>query len=198
MAVAQASGIILAGGSSHRMGIDKASLSVRGETLLARTVRIMSEVSDDILVIGRARGDDDLGARYFADDLPDAGPLGGLLTGLRRARYPYALAVACDMPFLDAAVPRLLLKVAKGYDAAVPRLHGRAQPTLAIYSRSSVDAIERQIARRDLTLRSLLATLRVRWIEEEEIGPADPGSRSFRNVNTPHDWLEAQLEANER
>lgn len=191
----QASGIILAGGFSRRMGTDKALLSLGGETLLTRTVRVVSEVTDDVLVIGRAEGDDASSARYLADDFPNSGPLGGILTGLHRARYPYASVAACDLPFLNADVLRLLLEVAEGYDAAVPHLDGRAHPTLAVYSRSCIGPIERQVARGDLALSNLLAELRVEWLDEEEIRRVDPVFRSFRNVNTPRDWQEAQREA---
>jgi molybdopterin-guanine dinucleotide biosynthesis protein A len=177
------------------MGTDKALLSLDGETLLARTVRAVSEVSAEVLLIGRVASDGASSARYLADDFPNLGPLGGLLTGLRRARYPYAAVVACDLPFLNADVLRLLLEVAEGYDAVVPRLDGRAHPTLAVYGRSSIGAIERQVARGDLSLRDLLAELRVRWLDEAEIRRVDPVFRSFRNVNTPRDWQEAQREA---
>lgn len=189
------SGIILAGGASRRMGTDKASLGFGGETLLSRTVRVVSQVTDDVLVVGRVGGNDALSARYLADDFPNSGPLGGLLTGLRQARYPYATVVACDMPFLDASVLRLMGEVAEGYDAVVPRLDGSAQPTLAVYGRSCSGAIERQFARGDLALRNLLPELRVRWIDDEEIRRVDPSGQSFRNVNTPGDWEEARREA---
>lgn len=191
------SGIVLAGGTSRRMGVDKASLSLDGETLLARTVRVMSSVSDDVLVIGRPERDAIPGTRYAPDDLPDAGPLGGILTGLRRARYSHAAVVACDMPFLHAEIIGLLLRVAEGYDAAVPRLDGRAHPTLAVYSRGTIDEIERRLARGELALGSLVEELRVRWVDEGEIRQIDAGAMTFRNVNTPADWTEAQREATE-
>lgn len=188
------SGIILAGGSSRRMGTDKASLRLGGETLLARTIHVVSQVSGDVLVIGRAQGNDTSSARYIADDIPDSGPLSGILTGLRQAKYPYAAVVACDMPFLNANVLRLLTEAAEGYDVAVPRLDGRVHPTLAVYGRSCIRVIERQIAREDLALSTLLTELRVAWVEEDEIRRVDPLARSFRNVNTPREWHEAQRE----
>lgn len=190
----RASGIILAGGASRRMGVDKATLALDGETLLARAVRIMAEVTDDVLVLGRPAREAGAGVRYVPDDLPDAGPLGGILTGLRRSRYPYAAVVACDMPFLDAEIIHLLLRVAYGYDAAVPRVGGRIHPTLAVYSRGTIDAIERRLARGELTLSTLLEGLRVRWLDDEEIGEIGAGERTFRNVNTPLDWTETQRE----
>lgn len=191
----RASGIILAGGASRRMGVDKATLTLNGETLLARAVRLMSEVTAEVLVVGRAEQETMAGVRYVPDDIENAGPLGGILSGLRRSTCQYAAVAACDMPFLRVEVIRLLLRRADGYDAAVPRVAGRAHPTLAVYSREITGEIEDRLARGERALNSLLEGLRVRWVDESEIRGVDPDERAFRNINTPRDWAWVQQEA---
>ena len=132
--------MILAGGRSRRMGRDKADLQVGGQSLLVRTACVLSEVVDEILVVGRDSFSSALphSVRAVPDEVPGIGPLGGLLSGLRRTTYPYAVVVACDLPFLDAGVLRHLLTLAPGYDAVVPFVGGHNQPLHAVYRADGV------------------------------------------------------------
>jgi molybdopterin-guanine dinucleotide biosynthesis protein A len=206
----EASGLILAGGASRRLGRDKAALMLGKQTLLDRTISILSSLVDDVLVVGlkhqapdptrpdptfgprvglRAEGGSTSATvRFVPDDLPDLGPLGGLLTGLRRLRSPYAVVVACDLPFLDAKVLHYLLGLAPGHDAVVPVLAGRNQSLHAVYARSVEGVIARHIARNQLRLDCLLAELTVRRVEASELETIGFDCRSFTNVNTPEDW----------
>jgi molybdenum cofactor guanylyltransferase len=185
----QASGIILAGGRSERMGTDKRTLVLHSETLLSRTVRVLSEIVDEILITGMPANADLLpGTRSIRDAMPDAGPLAGLLAGLRAMRHGHAVAVACDHPFLDAQLLRALLRCAPGYNAVVPRVDGRPEPTHAVYGAEAADSIAQCLASGKRSLRGALAELHVRWVEEDELRCLDPQLRSFVNVNTREQW----------
>jgi molybdopterin-guanine dinucleotide biosynthesis protein A len=174
------------------MGRDKAELRLEAETLLARTVRLLGSVCDEVLVVGRTNTLHQLpGARLIADEVRDAGPLGGLLSGLREARHPHALVVSCDLPFLKVEVLRFLLRLAPGYDAVVPRIEGRSQVLQAVYARRVLRALECRLAVGELKLEPVLDTLRVRWVDGKEIEQVDACARSFFNVNTPEEWRAA-------
>src|SRR5947208_16758174 len=81
-------GIILAGGASSRMGMDKALLHLDGTTFLGRIVETLDRVVDEVIVVGRERLPRDAArARVVTDELPGRGPLGGLLTGMHAARH---------------------------------------------------------------------------------------------------------------
>jgi molybdopterin-guanine dinucleotide biosynthesis protein A len=189
--MAPLSAIILAGGESRRMGRDKAALTLEGESLLARTVRKVGELADDVMVIGNRPEESVAGAPVIADDVARAGPMGGLLTGLRRVRHAQAIVVACDHPFLDARVLRYLAELAPGWEAVVPRAGNRAQPTQAVYARTLVDRVERRLECGERRLERLLDELRVRWVEVEELATIDPALRSLLNVNTETEWQRA-------
>ncbi|MFO7769119.1 MAG: molybdenum cofactor guanylyltransferase, partial [bacterium] len=102
----RASIIILAGGRSRRFGTDKAAFRIGGGTLLERTASAARETGLPVTVVGRRRPDPwpwpDVG--FQPDEVPDLGPMGGLITGLRAAGTS-VLAVGCDMPLLT---PRAL------------------------------------------------------------------------------------------
>ncbi len=189
---AGASGVILAGGSSRRMGCDKASLMLNGETLLARTTRVLQEVVGSVSIVGwPADHEAQPGVSYLPDRCPGQGPLVSLAFALSQLQCPYALVVACDLPFLRADVLRYLLAVAPGWDAVVPRVAGRAQPLHAVYSRAVLDSAQQLSLGGERRLSALLDRLTVRWIEEHEIIRLDPDLRSLTNVNTARQWQAA-------
>ncbi len=109
----RASGIVLTGGESRRMGRDKALLPV-GTPPTALAVRVAGALRagacPDITCVGgdlaalRA-----LGLDAVPDDHPGEGPLGGVLTGLRTAALGIVLVLACDLPAIDGATVRGLV-----------------------------------------------------------------------------------------
>ena len=142
----RASGIVLTGGASSRMGRDKALLPV-GDPPTALAVRVAGALRDagcpDIACVG---GDLDalaaLGLRAEADDHPGAGPLGGVLTALRVASLPLVVILACDLPAITGASVRGLvtaLDSAPRAAAAVPLVDGHLQ-VHALAVRRSIDA----------------------------------------------------------
>ena len=103
---------ILAGGRARRIdGVNKGTLVVGRTAIIDRQLDTLREVAREIFVVGR----DDVawtsrGLRVMPDDIPDAGPLGGIYTAIVRSPCERTLVVACDMPFLSGA----LLRTARG------------------------------------------------------------------------------------
>lgn len=186
----EVTGLVLAGGTSRRMGRDKASLPwpPGGRTkLLDRTVGTLLSVCREVLVVGREHP----GHRSVPDALPGQGPLMGLAAGLRAAECDWCLAVAADLPFLRGAMLEALLGHAGG-QAVVPRVGGRAQPLLALYHRSCLGPIEEALARGKRRMDSFWPAVEVRLVEEETLRAHDPALLSFRNLNRPEDLEAAQ------
>lgn len=188
-----ATGAVMAGGRSSRLGRDKALLTLNGETLLARSLRVLSEVTAEQLVIGPPERQVYAGsARVYADEYPGNGPLVGIYTALRAASHALLLVVACDMPFLNAALLGYLLTLAPGYEIVLPRVEGRGQQLHAVYRRSCLEPIRRQIDRGDFKVDRFFSEVSLRIVDDDELRRYDPELRSFRNVNTTEDWAEAQ------
>jgi molybdopterin-guanine dinucleotide biosynthesis protein A len=188
-----ATGAVMAGGKSSRLGRDKALLTLDGETLLERAVRTLREVTADQLVIGPSeRSDQAAGAGVYPDLYPSSGPLGGIYTALRFAAHPLVMVVACDMPFLNGSLLRYLLSLADDYDVVLPRPDGRGEQLHAVYRSTCEPAIERQLEGGDFKIDRFFDRVRVRAVDAGELRQFDPELRSFRNVNTPEDWAETQ------
>jgi molybdopterin-guanine dinucleotide biosynthesis protein A len=198
------SAAILAGGRARRFGgADKASLPIGRARIIDRQLAALSAVADDIRIVAndgsRYAG---LGVRVIADAIPGAGPLGGLYSALLDASRDRMLILACDLPFVTAALfERLATESGTGQeiDAVVPRSARGLEPLCALYMTRSAGAARARIERGDLKVAGLLTDLRVRELGPDSLAPYDDGSL-FENVNTPHDHARARgwVELNEK
>jgi len=181
-------GIVLAGGTSSRLGQDKAFVDARGLTLVERVVEQLRQAVDEIiLVTDRPAEFSFLGLPTTSDLYPGVGVLGGLHAGLSAARSDHVLAVGCDMPFLCPDLLRYLLSLRTEADVVMPRIDGYHEPLHAVYSRACLPNLERTIRAKRRRILHALDGLRIRYVERVEMEPYDPELRSFFNVNKPED-----------
>lgn len=111
-------GIVLAGGSSRRMGTDKAAVLVGGRAMSDWVVGAMKRHLSEVVAVGRE------GRLSGIDAIPDEwrdrrGPLAGLATVLRRFARPVVL-VAVDQPLLRPETVARLAAVGDPAAALVP------------------------------------------------------------------------------
>jgi len=192
--------VILAGGAGRRIGSEKAFLEFFGSTMIERTFDLVGEVVDEVVVVARDEVQlkrlQDLvpGARHTCDSIRGFGPVAGLAAGMVAAGGEYALAVGCDLPFLNPVVLELLFDLAEGYDAAIPTGEGGlAEPLHAVYRADSMArACEEALTAGQRRIRGPLEGLRVNSVSVELLRPADPELLSLFNLNTEEDLSEAR------
>lgn len=182
--------VVLAGGQSRRMGRDKATLPVAGQTLTERIIERLRPVVDEVIVAAGAANLELGGARTVRDQFGGAGPLSGIHAGLRAAMFEYVWVVACDYPDVDPAIGRCLARAVNGFDAAVPLIAGHAQGLCAVYSVRLTPLIEQLIESDRRSVGALLESCRVGYLDEGLLRQVDQELRSFRNLNTPADYEE--------
>ncbi len=182
------SSIILAGGQSSRMGVNKAFLEIGGRSLIERVIEKASLVGHEIVLVTNTPDEyAHLGYPVVPDIHPGKGALGGIYSGLKAVRNPYALVVACDMPFLNASLLRYMILVAPEYDVIVPRTEQGTEPLHALYSKACLPVMARLVQKDRLKIVSLYSQVRVRYVEQEEVETLDPQRLSFFNVNSSDD-----------
>jgi len=196
-----ASVLILAGGQSQRLGQDKSLLVLAGQPLLVRTVHRLAALSDDLIVVTNQRQRYErfaLPARLIPDERRGVGSLMGIYSGLQAAQHEHALAVACDMPFLNLPLLRYMLSLVDDYDVVIPRLDGLLEPLHAVYSKACLPHIRSLLDQGQRQIIAFFDRVRVRYVERDELDRFDPLHRSFMNVNTPADWecVQSLLEQN--
>jgi molybdopterin-guanine dinucleotide biosynthesis protein A len=186
-----ATGIVLAGGSSRRMGQDKSVIELGGRTLLQRAAESVSSVCNELVIAAADRPVQHLPnlSPIWVPDAPGAtGPLAGLAAGLSAASYPVAVVVACDMPFLNDRLLWHLLNSLADCDAVVPMAEGRAQPLHAAYSRDCLPTVRALLRLGAKSMHDLLSRLRVKYITESRCLELDPDGLSSFNMNTIDDF----------
>ncbi len=186
-------GIVLAGGKSQRMGTDKARLVLPdGRPVILSVVEVLKSICGEVVVVTEATGryaDLALPARRVTDIVPGCGPMGGLHAGLRAIDAPFALAVACDMPFLNPRLLRYMADLPRDYEALVPSIGGRWQPLHSIYAKACLATVENLLTRDLLALTDLLSRVRMRTLPFATVQRFDPEGLSFLNLNEPDDLM---------
>lgn len=188
--------IILAGGKSSRIGInrDKAQLKLAGEPLINWVISglVPIIIEENIIIVGPPKK-----YSYFSkivqDIFPQKGPLAGIYSGLKASPTFYNLIVGCDMPFLQKELLWYMWENIDSEDIIIPR-YGKdyIEPLLAIYSKSCLEIMEKNLKRDILPVRLIFPYLKVKYIEDEKIIKFDPKHLSFFNINFKKNLIKAE------
>lgn len=188
------SGIILSGGLSSRFaGHNKAFLEIGGKTIMERILAVFSTLFDEIILVTNdplayAAWD----VKIVSDLYDQRSSLTGLHAGLFYSTRPYAFFTACDTPFVNPALIRLLVdNIDHSVDGVVPETEKGLEPLFAVYSRRCLKPFGKSIEQQKLKIRRVFSGLRIRTIPEDRLRQEDPNLVSFFNINTPEDLTRA-------
>lgn len=190
-----ATGIILAGGSSRRMGQNKALMQFGCATLIEHTIcQLRSAATNLLLITNTPSLYGHLGVRMYTDVVPNKGALGGIYTGLTHADDPAVICVACDMPLLQPRLLSYLTTILGEDDAVVPYVENPDssdpifQTLSAVYSKKCLSVIKQMFVEGELRVHALYNRISVRVVPPSEWRQFDPHGHSFFNINTPEDF----------
>lgn len=180
-------GVVLAGGSSTRMGEDKAGLSVHGERLVDRAARLLLDAGLEVVVADRGRS--------LISGLPSVadgggrGPAAGLLGAA--AAYPARtlMVLACDLPNVSTRLLETLRSRPDRMDWVVPRHEGYLESLCARYGERALSALRRRVDAGDFALHHLEneSSLQIDYLEGAELESLGAPDELFENLNSPDD-----------
>ena len=198
-------GVILAGGTSRRMGQNKALIPLGDDTLIGHVIRRICPLTDELLLITNTPDEyAHLGLPMYSDIVPDAGALGGVYTGLMTASHDAVLCVACDSPFLVPKLLTYLVSALDDYDAVMPWTYREnpadrngnqitLQTLCAAYSKRCLPIIELMLQESELRVHALQERASIKSVSPEIWQAFDPDGISFFNINTPADFAQANV-----
>jgi molybdopterin-guanine dinucleotide biosynthesis protein A len=191
------SSIVLAGGKSLRLGRDKVFETVGDRNLLDLVIDQVTPLSQETILVTAGNNALVKSKKYASlkavtDIHPGKGPLGGVYTGLITSSSLCNLVVASDMPFLNPALLRHMMKILTDFDIVVPRVGDLMEPLHAIYTKNCLEPMEHLLNQDKLSIHRLFPMVRTRYMEADEIEIFDPGHLSFFNINTRSDLLKAE------
>jgi molybdenum cofactor guanylyltransferase len=183
-------GLVLVGGRSSRMRVDKASLVYHGKSQAAHGLDLLQKHCQQAFLSCRqdqATQAGFIGFPQIHDTFLDMGPMSGILSALRA--YPGAafLVIACDLPLLDAACLQALVnsrdhsQIATAY--AGPQ-NGLPEPLCAIYEPACYATLLQFLGQGITCPRKVLINSGSRLIEP-------PDLRALVNANDPEAYQEA-------
>ena len=197
--------MILAGGSSRRLGAEKSLLLFDDKPLISWTAETLSSVADEIVVVARdeahSRRLEKVLSQFLPgsiklamawDSLPGYGPVAGIAAGMGLARAEFAFATACDLPFLNPRVVEKLFITAEedpGCGGAVPvQANGFFEPLHCVYHREKMrQACEKAMAAGERRIFAPLQEIGIRHVAVELLRPLDADLLTFFNLNTRED-----------
>ena len=189
------SALVLMGGKSSRLGVKKGGIVFNGKPLSRWAIEAMNKVGGELIISvsheSQIPDADFLGREVIIaqDEIAGSGPIGGLLSGLRRASHEYVAVAPLDSPLINPELYTMLFDRAKGHDGAVPRIDGYWEPLHAVYrKRTMINAIEEQLKVNIRQINRTYEMLDIAEIEKAEIEVVDPSLLSLININTMEDF----------
>jgi len=182
-------GIVLAGGQGRRMGgVDKGLQLFRGRPMAQWAIeRIAPQVQELIVNANQNPGEyARFGYRIVPDELGGfAGPLAGLLAGMKAASHDLVVTAPCDSPFLPLDLVARLRGSLGPNQLAVAKTGAQPHPVFSLVARSVLPHLEAFLASGGRKIDAWYATLKVVEVSFDDEADA------FRNINTLQELREA-------
>lgn len=173
--------VIIAGGKSSRMGFPKGLLLLDNFTFTDHIIYNTS-VFDRQFISANTDLYNGFNCSVITDNYKNKGPLGALQACLCACESEYVFFIPCDMPFVsEETVFYLYSQLDKNSDAAVFKANGRVFPTVGIYRKTVLNAVETQLQSNNYRMMELLDIINTQFVNA-------PYPRQFININTPDDY----------
>jgi molybdopterin-guanine dinucleotide biosynthesis protein A len=184
--------VLLAGGESSRMGLDKSQLILHGKPLIRILTGCLRQVAGRVWISSARTDLAEEEVEVVPDLFPGRGPLAGIHAAFHASRRPWLLVLACDLPGITVEFLEHLIEATSGFDGVLPvTSDGRMHPTCAAYHRKCLPFIDRYMTEERYRLLQLLdePDLRIhRWTAAEGQFP----DTALWNANTPDEYHQFQ------
>jgi molybdenum cofactor guanylyltransferase len=184
MEVPKLSGLVLSGGKSSRMGIDKSTLDYHGQPQLYYMVGLLSNFCDNVFVSTRKDQPVREGLNYLPDRFEIAGPMNGILSALSMYPQNAWLIVAVDMPNVGADAMRFLIGQRDPTKLATCFLNDNEnlpEPLLTIWEPAARLPLTQFVETRNISPREFLHKNDIRLLRTD-----DPSI--LLNINSPDEY----------
>jgi molybdopterin-guanine dinucleotide biosynthesis protein A len=198
--VGNVTGVILAGGKSSRMGINKSLLKIDDVTLIERIYDILKSVFENVIISTNDHELYDFLPIVKVEDVYKGfGPLSGIHASLKFVTTEKIFVVSSDLPFLLPSLIQHLLEVKTDEPIVLPKAENRIQYLCGIYSKSiftiadnilsaNFESLEknRPFKKSSVSLWNFVERIGAEIVDVEE--KVFYMKDTFFNINTPEDF----------
>jgi len=181
-----ATGIILAGGKSSRMGEDKGLVLLNGKPMVQYIIEVLKEVVSDIIIISNNESYTKFGIPVYADIIKDKGPVGGIYTGLYNSTTELNFCISCDVPMISSDFILWLLKRSGNASITLPMYKDKVHQMIGVYSKQVLSNFKESTEKGHLKLSQVNSDMACEIIDiEKEYANFD--ELIFSNINTKNE-----------
>ena len=184
-------GLVLAGGKSVRMGIDKSAISWHGKEQQFYMAELLTPFCSEVYISRRQQQENNAGSNYkiLTDTVTGIGPYGAILSAFGFEPDAAWLVVACDLPLLDTNTLSFLLEN-RNEDCMATTFQsphdGLPEPLITIWEPKSHPILLSFLSAGYSCPRKVL-------IKSNDIHMITPPYKdALLNVNTPEDYVMAE------
>ena len=184
----QATGIILAGGKSSRMGEDKGLVLLNGKPMIQYVIEALKEVVSDIIIISNNASYNKFRIPVYADIIKDKGPVGGIYTGLYHSKTQLNFCISCDVPMISSDFILWLLKRSGNASITLPMYKDKIHQMIGVYSKQVLSNFKESTEKEHLKLSQVNKNMACEIIDiEKEYANFD--ELIFSNINTKNELI---------
>ncbi len=181
-----ATGIILAGGKSSRMGEDKGLVLLNGKPMIQYVVEALKEVVSDISIISNNESYHKFGIPVYSDIIKDKGPVGGIYTGLYHSKTELNFCISCDVPMISSDFIFWLLNRSGNAFVTLPMYKDKVHQMIGVYSKQVLSNFQESVEKGHLKLSQVNNDMACEIIDiEKEYANFD--ELIFSNINTKNE-----------
>ncbi len=137
-------GIILSGGTSSRMGVNKSLLKVGEITIIERVRNLMQSLFKEVILITNDPADYKfLNIPIYEDLFKRKGPLAGIHSGLTHTSTEENFIISCDLPFITTEMIKYIVDIKTEKLITVARANGYIQQLAGKYSKGCAREAEK-------------------------------------------------------
>ncbi len=178
-----ATAVILAGGKSCRMGQDKSILPINGKPIIEHIFEQIRPCFEQVLISSNDREKFAfLGVDVIPDKIPGQGPLMGILSSLEASTHDLNFVVACDVPTINHAFIRKMIRAVDGYDGVIPvTKDSKYEPLFGIYRKSMIDPVREIVNAGGRKIDEVFSVCKIKYIEIAD-------AEWYKNLNTMEEY----------
>jgi len=177
-------GLVLAGGTSRRMGEVKSQISWRGQSLCRRAYNLLAPVCSSVLVSCRSDRAEAL-AKYpiVYDQFGSKGPMDGIASAMSAHPQNPWLVLAVDLPLIESDLMQALVRQRDKHSdiTLFKEPGGELQSLFAIYEKSMLPLLLAALEQECYALRKVLVNAQCK------IATHPHTQNQLLNLNTPED-----------
>jgi len=178
---------ILAGGKSSRMNYnDKALLTYKEKNFIEHIINSGKDFGEIIVISNNKYLYNVLPVKVFNDIYLGKGPLSGIHSALKNAKYDKVLCIACDMPLITENTLNLIGSITEEYEVLVPKVKGKLQPLCSVYSKNLIPKVEKALINNQNKLQKFIMSTNYKVVEDKNHKELD--EKYFLNINTTEEY----------